>query len=204
MSSTRKYSRVYHDVLDDDRFASVWPDDACLALWVRLLVVADGTWPAPAPVPRKAHRRAMATLVESGLVELYAGGDLYRIHGMTPERIRRSKQAALAADMRWHSISNANSNAPSIPPSSANSNAESMPSSSNRKEKNVLGVNGVSRARPRPEPSMSQISCDSYAEHRSDHQWWPGIGWKCTKCEKVRADMEPSFRERMARYEPKS
>ncbi len=123
MSDDRKYSRVYHDAQDDDRFIRVWTSDPCLALWLRLLVLADGTWPAPAPIPRSAKSRPLAVLVDAGLVELVSG-DLYRIHGMTSERSRRSSRAAHAAEVRWHSDSSPNGNATGI----AGSIAEVMPS----------------------------------------------------------------------------
>lgn len=122
MPDDRKYSRVYHDAIEDPRFGGVWPSDANLALWLRLVVVADGMWPAPAPIPRSAKPRPLATLVESGLVELVAG-DNYRIHGMNAERTRRSKQGAHAADVRWHGDSNAASNAASNARPPATSNA---------------------------------------------------------------------------------
>lgn len=90
MPDDRKYSRVYHDAVEDPRFAGIWSSDPSLALWVRLLVVADATWPSPAPVPRSAKPRPLAALVESGLVELVAG-DNYRIRGLDAERTKRAE-----------------------------------------------------------------------------------------------------------------
>jgi len=107
MTDDRKYSRVYHEAIEDNRFRDVWPDDACLALWVRLLVAADGTWPAPAPVPRRGSRRALDVLVSAGLVELVGGGDYCRIHGLDAERKRRSDRGRRGADARWHSDADA-------------------------------------------------------------------------------------------------
>ncbi len=92
MADDRKYSRVYHDAPIDPRFEGVWASDAALALWLRLLVVADGTWPAPAPIPRSAKASPLAKLVAAGLVDLVSG-DLYRVHGMNAERTRRAASA---------------------------------------------------------------------------------------------------------------
>lgn len=148
MPDDRKYSRVYHDAPSDQRFENVWTSDPCLALWLRLLVVADGTWPAPAPVPRSAKPKPLAQLVAAGLVELVPG-DLYRIHGMNAERSRRSKQAAHAADVRWHGDSTTASNAPG----NAHSNAQPMPSrdeTSRNKTSNTRASAEFTSSRPRP------------------------------------------------------
>ncbi len=149
----RKYSRVYHDAQDDERFILVWASDACLALWLRLLVLADGTWPAPAPIPRSAKARALSTLVDAGLVELVSG-DLYRIHGLTAERSRRSNRASHAAAVRWHSDSSADSNATGIASSSAAGNAQVMLAKTSIEETSKQSVAEEWRAREsRPKPN---------------------------------------------------
>lgn len=121
MSDDRRYSRVYHEAPGDERFATVWLSDPNLALWLRLLVLADGAWPAPAPIPRSARSAPLAALVAAGLVELVSG-DLYLIHGMKAERSRRSAHASRAAGVRWHGESNASGTAPST----AAGNAQTM------------------------------------------------------------------------------
>jgi len=148
MPEDRKYSRVYHDAQDDPRFVAVWPSDPCLALWLRLLVLADGTWPAPAPIPRSVRKRPLAVLVDAGLVNLVSG-DLFRIHGMTKERSGRSKQAAHAADVRWHSASTPVRNTDG----NARSNAEAMPNrdETSKDETSIpraSATNGLARPRP--------------------------------------------------------
>lgn len=99
------YVRVYYRIIDDPKFADVFDDDARLACWLRLLLLADGTWPAPAPIPANVKRGPFQHLVRVGLVDLVAGGR-FRIHGMDPERGERRAKAQKAALTR-HSNSNA-------------------------------------------------------------------------------------------------
>lgn len=96
----RKHSRVYHEAIEDDRFRDVWPDDAALALWLRLLVAADGAWPAAASLPRSTRKAALAKLVDAGLVDL-ANGDYFRIHGLDAERLWRAGRGKAGAKARW-------------------------------------------------------------------------------------------------------
>jgi hypothetical protein len=126
--AARFYSRVYHDAQTDPRFETIWPDDAALALWLRLLIAADGTWPTPCPVPRTANEDALNALVAAGLVELLPG-DLYRIHGLDAERTRRSEAGKRAIQARWDTARNTASNTASISPR----NTEPIP---NRAEQN--------------------------------------------------------------------
>ena len=84
-AQTDPYVRVYYRVIDDPKFADVFDDDARLACWLRLLLVADGTWPAPAPIPANVKRGPFQHLVKVGLIDIVAGGR-YRIHGMDGER----------------------------------------------------------------------------------------------------------------------
>lgn len=90
MTASGPYSRIYHSVKDDERFAHVYPCDECWSLWSRLLIEADAAYPSPAPIPRSARKRPLAQLVKDGLVELLPH-DLYRIHGMKAERDQRSE-----------------------------------------------------------------------------------------------------------------
>lgn len=100
------YSRVHHSIIDDKRFEHVYPDDAALAAWLRLLIVADGTYPAPAPLPIGLKRRALAVLLDAGLIER-VGPMHYRVHGLASERQMRSQSGRNAAAVRWHSEGNA-------------------------------------------------------------------------------------------------
>jgi hypothetical protein len=89
--SAERYVRVYYRILEDPKFAGVYPDDPRLATWLRLLMTADNAWPHPAPIPRSVDAAAFAYLVDVGLVDL-AANDLYRIHGLDAERMRRREQ----------------------------------------------------------------------------------------------------------------
>ncbi len=94
------YVRVYYRVIDDPKFRHVFDDDARLACWLRLLLIADGTYPAPAPIPAGIRRAAFQHLVTVGLVDLEPG-HRFRIHGLNNERGTRSERAAEAARERW-------------------------------------------------------------------------------------------------------
>ena len=143
----RKYSRIYHEAVDDPKFRKVWGDDACLALWVRLLVMADEAWPSSAALPRSTRRRALDVLVTARLVDLHPDGDHYRIHGLDPERAGRSQHASHAAHARWY----ADSNAPGIADIPANGTAHSMPSREEKSKRLAKGVD-VGRARDPERP----------------------------------------------------
>jgi hypothetical protein len=95
-----RYVRVYHELMDDQRFAEVYGDDAALALWLRLLLLADAIWPQSPHLPAGYRHRALDLLVRAGLVELVPG-ERYRIHGLDRERQARSEQARRAVSVRW-------------------------------------------------------------------------------------------------------
>lgn len=116
MSAARDpYVKVYYRIADDPRFEHVFGNDAALAAWLRLLLIADGAWPATAHIPRSVKASALRVLVDAGLIDV--AGDRYRVHGMDAERAKRSEHASQASRTRW--TSNADSNAPGIPPSKA-------------------------------------------------------------------------------------
>jgi len=92
------YVRVYYSIVDDERFENVYKDDRALATWLRLLISADASWPASAPIPRWCKTVSLQKLVSSGLVELAT--DHYRIHGLDRERDGKRQQAAAAGRSR--------------------------------------------------------------------------------------------------------
>jgi hypothetical protein len=100
--SRMAYSRVHHSIIDDPRFEHVYPNDAALAAWLRLLLVADATFPAPAPWPLGLRPKTLEILLESGLIER-VGATHYRVHGLASEREKRSQSARNAAAVRWQS-----------------------------------------------------------------------------------------------------
>lgn len=134
----RKYSRVYHDAVDDEKFAAVWDNDARLSLWVRMLVIADANWPASAQIPRATKRHVLLALVDCGLIDLRPG-DRYRIHGLDPERQERSERAAYAAQSRWDASRNARSN--------ASRNADAMPKRDEHKREETRRASGAQARR---------------------------------------------------------
>lgn len=102
---TRTYARVYHEIVDDPKFERVYDNDAALACWLRCLLLADATYPMPAPIPRR--NSAFALLVDVGLIEERTG-HRFTVKGLAAERERRSEIGRNAADVRWQSKGNAN------------------------------------------------------------------------------------------------
>jgi len=110
----RGYANVYFAIGSDERLARIFPDDALLGLWLRLLILAEQAWPEPAYLPRSVTRRKLAVFLEAGVLEL-VDADRFRFHGLDAERTRRVEHGKAAADARW----SARGDAPSITPSSA-------------------------------------------------------------------------------------
>lgn len=105
------YSRLYHRFAAE--FPAIYADDAALAAWVRLLVLADASWPLRPPLPRSVRRRPLGALVGAGLVLI--DGDAYTVLGLDAERTRRRNAARNAAAMRWQSAGNATAYADAMP-----------------------------------------------------------------------------------------
>lgn len=147
------YVKVYYGIADDPRFGQVFESDAALATWLRLLIIADGAWPASAHLPASCKPRALRTLVEAGLVELT--GHRFRIHGMDAERSKRADHASRASRERWSSN----------PPSNAPSNAQTMPLNS---EQNRTTQNSSTQANgqaPKEEKPWVSLTAQEKAEH---------------------------------------
>lgn len=116
------YSRLYH------RFAKQYPDvygdDHGLATWVRLLMLADASWPLIQPVPRSVKPAALRKLTEAEEVVdgvrvlsplIVVDGDHYTVRGLDAERIRRRDAGRTGAAVRWHSDGNATADATAMP-----------------------------------------------------------------------------------------
>lgn len=99
--TARPYARLYLDLIDDEKFASIYDDDHRFAAWCRLLLIAEGAWPASAHLPsaRLARPAAVAALADCGLIDLRPG-DRYRIHGLDAERERRADLARTSVAQR--------------------------------------------------------------------------------------------------------
>ena len=102
----KPYSRVYHSIVDDPKFADVFDNDRRLATWLRLLIVAEQSYPASAYLPIGTHMPTVRALATAGLIDL-GTGSRYRVHGLASEREMRSQSARNAAALRWHSPRNA-------------------------------------------------------------------------------------------------
>lgn len=92
MSERAPYSRIYHSIVDDPKFANIYDDDRRLATWLRLLIVAEQAHPASAYIPEGTNRGALTALVDCGLIDI-GTGRRFRIHGLDAERGRRSEAA---------------------------------------------------------------------------------------------------------------
>lgn len=94
------YSRVYWTIRNDPRLLGIYPNDAHLATWMRLLLAADMSWPAPADIPSNVSRKSLDALESAGVIELVAGG-MFTFHGLDAERGRRREAAAASARRRY-------------------------------------------------------------------------------------------------------
>ncbi len=92
MSDRGPYSRIYHSIIDDAKFATIYDDDRRLATWLRLLIVAEQAYPASGNIPTGTHRASLSALVDAGLLDLGAGSR-FRVHGLDDERTWRSDAA---------------------------------------------------------------------------------------------------------------
>lgn len=106
MADGSKHVQVFYSIVNDGRFADVYPNPTNLGTWLQLLLVADAMYPADAPIPAYVNRRSYRVLVDAGLVE-DAPHQHYRMHGLARLRGERSNSARNAAAMRWQSERNA-------------------------------------------------------------------------------------------------
>jgi len=51
----------------------------------------------------------------------------------------------------------------------------------------------------RDHPNQGSIECSDYQGHAADHRWIEGVGWRCIACERVRAQDDLTFSEKVAR-----
>ena len=117
------YSRVYHRFVDE--FADIFIDDHALSAWIRLLLLADSSWPMRPPLPRSVRGKVLRNLVDSGL--LIVVGDTYTVRGLDAERSRRRNSARVGSHVRWHSNGTSDGNANGHAIADANAHATAMP-----------------------------------------------------------------------------
>jgi len=91
------YSRLYHQITDE--FPDIVDDDACFALWVRLLIIADQAWPSTGILPYGVKRKALDRLIEAELVTVTV--PRFRVRGVDKEREARAARAKASAEARW-------------------------------------------------------------------------------------------------------
>lgn len=88
------YIRVYSSVIDDPKFADVYPNEAAMGTWLKLLLTADAVWPASCDLPRWVRPGPLRLLVDAKIVDLLPA-HRFRIHGLDAERTRRAASAAV-------------------------------------------------------------------------------------------------------------
>lgn len=94
-----EYSRIYHTVVDDEKFADVFYDDHAWAAYTRLLMAAESAYPTPAPLPRWLADDVLEQLVEARIIEVVRGS-AYRIVGLKAEREGRLNGNAIGGKAR--------------------------------------------------------------------------------------------------------
>jgi hypothetical protein len=112
-----KYVRLFWRFADE--YPDVYNDDGALALYTRLLRLADMAWPAAATLPFGVRKVAMGFLTrerEGGALIQKVTDGTYRVRGMDKHRAKRSQSGKDAADARWgnadgNAIGNAERNA---------------------------------------------------------------------------------------------
>jgi hypothetical protein len=97
----RHYVKVYREIIEDERFETIYPSNRNLATWLRMLLLADAMYPAPAPLAGFS-RVAVAALssVKCGLIERVGVGH-YRVHGLQAEREAQEAWGRQGAEKRW-------------------------------------------------------------------------------------------------------
>lgn len=100
----RKYVRVFYDLPRD--YPAIYANDAALAAWLRLLMLAEAIWPVRGTLPRGIKPAGLRALTAVGLVELLPGHQ-FLIKGQDCERNARRTAASNAAAQRWHREGNA-------------------------------------------------------------------------------------------------
>jgi hypothetical protein len=100
MTDRGPFSRVFWSIRTDERLANIYPHDARLGAWLRLLMAADMAWPGPADIPATANRKTLASLCDEGVIELLPGG-MFRFHGLDSLRNERSEKARQSVRHRY-------------------------------------------------------------------------------------------------------
>lgn len=94
-----EYSRIYHTVVDDPKFADVFDDDRRWAAYTRLLMAAESAYPSPAALPRWLADDVLEHLAGVRIIEVVRGS-AYRIVGLKAEREGRLNGNAIGGKAR--------------------------------------------------------------------------------------------------------
>jgi hypothetical protein len=139
----RPYARLYLDLVDDPKFAGIYENDHHFAAWCRLLMIAEGAWPASAHLPsgRLARPSSVRVLSESTLIDARPG-DRYRVHGLDNEREARADRARTSVAHRRDR--------------------------SNNDRTTTVERPYIDRSTSRAEPSQDEQSRDTHTAHASD------------------------------------
>lgn len=132
MRSDRRWARFYFDDFIRD-YPDVYKDDAALATWMRLLVVAEKAWPAMPELPRSARVKTLQKLSALGLVAI--GPDFtFALKGFNAERERRHATAIVGANASASARANAQANAEPIRERDENENESPLPRRAGRRK----------------------------------------------------------------------
>lgn len=81
------YSRIYHAIFRDPKFAKIRSDERLFGAYGLILVFADMTYPNPTPVPAGVSKGSVKALVDAGVVEVDSG--LCTLPALVKERSAR-------------------------------------------------------------------------------------------------------------------
>lgn len=163
------YSRLYHSVLTDPKFADIYADDRAWATYTRLLMASDASYPSPAPLPRSAGKYAIEKLTTAGVIVVSAGH--YTIPALVKER-----------SVRYGS----GRGRPRYP------SDKTPPPEPNRSEAGEEPESGRSTSEPRAGGRVSASPSDSLSDSvdrtARDEPEWPVLSWLAS----VNATVQPT------------
>jgi hypothetical protein len=148
----RPFARIYYADLQRD-YPDIWFDHGALGAWVRLLAIADQSWPVPGELPSSVRKADVKRLADASLIVLEGHGR-YRIKGYEKERVARQEHASAAAQGKYGSIPP--SSAPGTPPGNNRADPNSSTSS-------ITRSNGVrEEPRTRPQARRNTVETDEH------------------------------------------
>ena len=94
MSAKDPYVTIERTVVDDERLADIYPDNAAFGAYVKLLIAANAAWPASAELPSWCPAEVIAMLEKVAVVNVT--GDRFRVLEMDSKRIANRERASAA------------------------------------------------------------------------------------------------------------